>query len=65
MTLEEAHKKLDEEYAKSDGNRIIVGVYKFRVPDSTKVAIALMQVAEIAKSESAFFELPRKENGND
>ena len=63
MTLEEAHKKIDEEYAKNE--EVTVGFRKGRVPSSTRVAMALMRVSEMAQSESAFFSLPRKENGND
>lgn len=55
MTLEEAHKKLDEEYEK---NEIVnIGFRKGKVPDSVRVASALINVAEIAKSESSFFSM--------
>ena len=52
MTLEEAHKRLDEEYQK---NEIVqVGFRQGKIPDSTRVATALFATAEIAKSESLF-----------
>ena len=63
MTIEEAHKRLDEEYAKNE--TVTFGFRGGKVPNSTRVAIALMRVSEMAQSESAFFSLPRKENVGD
>lgn len=53
MTLEEAHKMLDEEYAKNE--TVTVGFRSGKVPSSTRVAMALMSVADKAQKESAFF----------
>ena len=60
MTLEQAHKMLDEEYVKIE--EITVGFRKVRVPNSVRIAMALMRVSEKAQSESVFFSLPRKED---
>ena len=58
MTLVEAHKKLDEEYAKN--KTIAMNFRQVRVPDDVRVAAALIKVAEIAKSESSYFAIPHK-----
>jgi len=57
MTREEAHKRLDEAYRK---NEIIqVGIRRGKIPESTRVAAALIATAEIAKSESSYFSMPK------
>lgn len=58
MTLEQAHKMLDEEYAKYE--TITIGTRKIdKIPDNVRVATALIDVTEKAKLESSFFSLPR------
>ena len=57
MTLEEAHKLLDEEYAKNETVRI--GFRHGKVPDAVRVAAALISVTEKAKMESPFFSMPK------
>lgn len=57
MTLEEAHKRLAEEYAKFE--TVQVGFRKGKIPDSVRVTSALIKVTEIAKSESGYFSLPK------
>ena len=54
MTLEEAHKMLDEEYKKNE--TVEIGFKKTGIPDSVRVAAALYTVAEKANKESTFFE---------
>lgn len=53
MTLEQAHKLLDEEYAKNE--TVEFGFKKGKVPDSVRVTIALIKVTEIAKEDSVYF----------
>lgn len=55
MTLEEAHKMLDDEYSKSEIAR--VGLRHGKVPNCARVAAALIKVTEKAKEESTFFYL--------
>ncbi len=58
MTLEQAHKMLDEEYAKHE--TITIGTRKVdKIPDNVRVATALINVAEKAKLESSFFSFPK------
>lgn len=57
MTLDEAHKRLEEEYAKLETAQ--VGFRKGNIPDSVRVTGALIKVTEIAKSESEYFSLPK------
>lgn len=59
MTLEQAHKMLDEEYARHE--TITIGTRKIdKIPDNVvRVATALINVTEKAKLESSFFSLPR------
>ena len=57
MRIEEAHKMLAEEYAKLE--TVQVGFRKGKIPDSVRVASALIKVTEIAKSESGYFSLPK------
>ena len=60
MTLEEAHKMLDEEYEK--GEAVQIGFRRGKVPDAVRVAGALIKVTETAKKNSPFFEFkPIKE----
>lgn len=57
MTLEQAHKLLDEEYAKNETVRI--GFRQGKAPDAVRVTAALISVAEKAKMESPFFSMPK------
>ena len=57
MKLSEAHKRLDEEYTKLE--TVQIGFRKGKIPDSIRVAGALIEVTEIAKSESGYFSLPK------
>lgn len=57
MTLEQAHKLLDEEYKKNETVRI--GMRKGKIPDAVRVAAALISVTEKAKTESPFFYMPK------
>ena len=64
MTLEEAHKRLDEEYKH---NRIVtLGNRRGRLPENIRVAGALIATAEIAKSECAdlYFSIPKMKEGD-
>ena len=63
MTLEQAHKMLDEEYAKNEVAQI--GIRKGKIPDSVRVAAALINVTEKAKMESPFFSMPRITEGEE
>jgi len=58
MTLEEAHKKLDEAYKNNEYIRC--GIRKGKVPDAVRVAASLISVAEVAKMESPFFILQKE-----
>ena len=63
VTLEEAHKRLDEEYKY---NRIVtLGNRRGRLPENIRVAGALIATAEIAKSECAdlYFSIPKMKDG--
>lgn len=55
MTIEEAHKMLDEEYAKNE--TVTIGFRSGKIPDSVRVANALINVTDKAKSESSFFSI--------
>ena len=57
MRIEEAQKRLAEEYAKLE--TVQVGFRKGKIPDSVRVTSALIKVTEIAKSESGYFSLPK------
>ena len=57
MTLEEAHKLLDEEYAKNETVRI--GFRQYKIPNAIRVTAALISVTEKAKMESPFFSMPK------
>lgn len=63
MTIEEAHKLLDEEYAKNETVRI--GFRRGKIPNEVRVAAALISVAERAKIESPFFSMPKMEGEKD
>lgn len=56
MTLEEAHKLLDEEYAKNE--TISIGFRTGKIPNAVRVTAALISVTERAKRESPFFSMP-------
>ena len=62
MTLEEAHKRLDEEYARSEIAK--VGIRQGKIPDSVRVTAALISVTEIAKAESSYFSMPQMKEGD-
>lgn len=57
MTIEQAHKLLDEEYAKNEV--VNIGNRKGKIPNSARVVASLLAVTEIAKSESSYFSLDR------
>jgi len=57
MTLEQAHKALDEEYSKNEIVRI--GFRKGKLPDAARVTAALIIVTEKAKEESPFFSMTK------
>ena len=57
MTLEQAHKMLDEEYAKNEIAKI--GLRQGKIPNDVRVAAALINVTEKAKMESPFFSMQR------
>lgn len=59
MTLEQAHKLLDEEYAKNEV--VTIGNRKGKIPNSARVVTSLLAVTEIAKSESSYFSLSKAE----
>lgn len=64
MTLEEAHKKIDEEYERISG-KIRIGTREGMIPKSVAVFATLSNVAEIAREEASYFSLPRKESEDD
>ena len=57
MTLQRAHELLEMEYHKNE--IAILGSRRGKMPDSVRVAQALLIVADIAKAESTFFSLPK------
>lgn len=59
MTLEEAHKRLDEAYAKNENINVRFG-FRGKIHDSLRVTASLIEVAEVAKSESSLISLSRK-----
>ena len=60
MTLEQAHKLLDEQYAKNEV--VTIGNRKGKIPNSARVVASLLAVTEIAKSESSYFSLGKVES---
>ena len=55
MTIDEAHKRLDEEY--KNNKTITIGIKRGKVPNAVRVAMALHNVTKIAEMESPFFNM--------